>query len=136
MVKTSRFNYTFEYVILILFTILGLLLLFISNDLLVFYLGFELLSLSLYVLISFNSHSLSAVSSALKYYILGAISSSLMLLGIAFIYGLLGTTNYNDISYILHFVINDSSYNTIIIIPISLFFIALLFKLGSFPFHF
>lgn len=129
-------NYTFEYTIIILFSFVGFIFLFIINDLLLFYIVFELSSLSLYILISFNIQSNISINSGLKYYILGAISSSIILLGIAFLYGITGLTNFNDIINLLYFININDVYGTVILISIIFIFIGLFFKLGLFPFHF
>jgi NADH-quinone oxidoreductase subunit N len=129
-------NYSFEYTIIILFAVLGFVILFVVNDFLLFYITFEIASLSLYVLISFNVQSNIAINSGLKYYILGAISSSIILLGISFLYGITGLTNFNDIINLLYFINIDTLYGKILIISIIFIFIGLFFKLGLFPFHF
>ena len=86
----------FEYVLLILFSVLGLFLLCSSNDLLTAYLAIELQSLAFYVLASFKKNSTFSVDSGIKYFILGSFSSSLFLFGSSLIYGLTGTINFND----------------------------------------
>ena len=133
---TALINFVYEYIIIALFAVFGFLLLIISNDLLVFYICFEIASLSLYVLISFNVQSSFSINSGIKYYILGAISSALMLLGISFFYGLTGLTNFNDIKTLLFFTDYNDIHNVLIIISIIFILLSLLFKIGIFPFHF
>ena len=86
----------FEYILLILFSILGLFLLCSSDDLLTAYLAIELQSLSFYVIAAFKKNSTFSVESGLKYFILGAFSSSLFLFGSSLIYGISGSINFED----------------------------------------
>jgi NADH-quinone oxidoreductase subunit N len=90
----------------LLFSILGLLLLNESNDLLLFYLAVELQSLSFYVLATFNRNSEYNAEAGLKYFILGALSSGLLLLGFTLIYISFGTIFFDDFLKINDF--NDS----------------------------
>jgi NADH-quinone oxidoreductase subunit N len=87
---------SFEYLIIILFAVLGLMLMCNSNDLLVTYLSFELSSLAFYVLASFRKVSSYSVESGIKYFITGAVSSAFFLLGSSFIYGISGSINFYD----------------------------------------
>ena len=87
-----------EYPVLILSSILGMMVMISSNDLIVFYMGLELQSLSLYVLASFNRENILSSESGVKYFILSALSSGLLLYGCSLIYGFSGTTNFNLIS--------------------------------------
>lgn len=87
---------SFEYLILILFSVLGLLLMCSSNDLLLAYLAIELSSLAFYVLASFKKTSSYSVESGIKYFITGAVSSAFFLLGSSFLYGISGSINFGD----------------------------------------
>jgi NADH-quinone oxidoreductase subunit N len=110
---------SFEYLLITLFAVLGLMLLCSSNDLLTAYLAIELSSLASYVLASFRKTSNYSVESGLKYFITGAISSAFFLLGSSFIYGLTGSINFStffklfdstildNLSAGLHFGIQD-----------------------------
>ena len=93
--KNQKINH-FEYVLLLLFSILGLLLLCSSNDLLTAYLAIELQSLSFYVMAAFKKNSSFSIESGLKYFVLGAFSSGLFLLGSSYLYGITGSTNFED----------------------------------------
>lgn len=86
----------FEYIIIILLSILGLMLMCSSNDLLLAYLSIELSSLAFYLLASFKKTSSYSIESGIKYFITGAISSALFLLGSSFIYAIGGSINFND----------------------------------------
>lgn len=87
---------SFEYLLIILFAILGLMLMCSSNDLLTAYLAIELSSLAFYILASFRKISSYSVESGVKYFVTGAISSAFFLLGSSFIYGLTGSINFSD----------------------------------------
>lgn len=87
---------SFEYLLILLFAILGLLLMCSSNDLLLAYLAIELSSLAFYVLASFRKTSSYSIESGLKYFITGAISSAFFLLGSSFLYGISGSISFND----------------------------------------
>lgn len=87
---------SFEYLLIILFATLGLLLMCSSNDLLTAYLAIELSSLAFYILASFRKVSSYSVESGIKYFVTGAISSAFFLLGTSFIYGLTGSINFSD----------------------------------------
>ena len=86
----------FEYVVIILLSILGLFLLCSANDFLTVYLGMELQSLSFYLLAAFKRRSSYAVDAGLKYFILGSLSSSLFLFGASYLYGIFGSINFDD----------------------------------------
>lgn len=87
---------SFEYLLLVLFSVLGLMLMCSSNDFLTAYLAIELASLSCYLLASFKKTSSYSVESGIKYFITGAVSSSFFLLGSSFIYGITGSINFTD----------------------------------------
>ena len=90
-----------EYPILALSSILGMMVMVSSNDLILFYVGLELQSLSLYVLASFNRDNLASTESGLKYFVLSALSSGLLLYGCSLIYGFSSSTNFFIIAYCL-----------------------------------
>ena len=87
-----------EYPILILSSILGMIVMISSNDLIIFYIGLELQSLALYVLASFNRDNILSSESGVKYFVLSALSSGLLLYGCSLIYGFSGSTNFQIIS--------------------------------------
>jgi NADH:ubiquinone oxidoreductase subunit 2 (subunit N) len=94
---------SFEYLIIVLFAVLGLVLLCSSNDFLTAYLAIELSSLSLYILASFRKNSSYSIESGLKYFIIGAISSAFFLLGSSFIYLSTGSINFSDLIYLYEY---------------------------------
>ena len=122
----------FEYPILLLLATLGLLLLISAYDLLSLYLALELQALSLYILAAFKRDSEFSTEAGLKYFILGAFSSGLLLFGISMIYGFTGVTHINDLSVIS--LITGSSYGGILV-GMVLAGVALLFKIAAVPFH-
>ena len=87
-----------EYPILILSSVLGMMIMINSNDLIVFYMGLELQSLALYVLATFNRDQIKSSEAGLKYFVLSALSSGLLLYGCSLIYGFTGSTNFNVIA--------------------------------------
>lgn len=108
----------FEYILLYLFAILGLLLLCSSNDLITAYLSIELQSLSFYVMASFKKNSNYSVDAGLKYFVLGSLSSGLFLFGSSLIYGFTGSTNFEDFkdlffwfTYDNYLLVNDVNTN-------------------------
>ena len=118
-----------EYPILILCSILGMMVMISSNDLMVFYIGLELQSLALYVLASFNRDQLKSSESGLKYFVLSALSSGLLLYGCSLIYGFSGSTNFNVIGE----TINSTNYG--LTFGIVFILVGLAFKISAVPFH-
>ena len=107
-VIAQRIN-QFEYIVILLFAILGLFLLCSSNDLITAYLAIELQSLSFYILAAFKKDSSYSIESGLKYFILGAFSSGLFLFGSSLIYGLTGSVNFEDFKELFFWVLPGST---------------------------
>ena len=118
-----------EYPILILSSVLGMMVMISSNDLMVFYIGLELQSLALYVLATFNRDQLKSSEAGLKYFVLSALSSGLLLYGCSLIYGFSGSTNFNIISNQLN------STNYVLTFGIVFILVGLSFKISAVPFH-
>ena len=118
-----------EYPILILSSVLGMMVMISSNDLIVFYMGLELQSLALYVLATFNRDQLKSSEAGLKYFVLSALSSGLLLYGCSLIYGFTGSTNFNLIASQL----NSNEYA--ITFGIVFILVGLAFKISAVPFH-
>ena len=134
LITSSKFLKIFkifqiEYSILILSSILGIFVMISSNDLIVFYIGLELQSLALYVLASFNRDDVSSSEAGLKYFVLSALSSGLLLYGCSLIYGFSGTTNFEEISAIM----NTNQYG--LTFGIVFILVGLAFKISAVPFH-
>ena len=121
--------YNIEYPILILSSILGMMVMVSSNDLIVFYIGLELQSLALYVLASFNRDNVLSSESGLKYFVLSALSSGLLLYGCSLVYGFSSSTNFSQIS----FNYGDSTQG--IIFGMVFILVGLAFKISAVPFH-
>jgi len=119
----------YEFPILILLASIGMMIMVSSNDLLSMFVGLELQSLSLYVLASLNRNSLLSSEAGIKYFILGALSSGLLLFGISYIYGFTGNTNFNLIA------VNYNSESLGLLIGIVFVCAGLAFKVSAVPFH-
>ncbi len=126
--QISKIN-KIEYPVLLLSAILGMMVMISSNDLIVFYMGLELQSLALYVLASFNRDNLLSTESGLKYFILSALSSGLLLYGCSLIYGFAETTNFNQI------LINSNNTDYGLTFGIVFILVGLAFKISAVPFH-
>ena len=118
-----------EYPILILSSVLGMMIMISSNDLMVFYMGLELQSLALYVLATFNRDQLKSSEAGLKYFVLSALSSGLLLYGCSLIYGFSGSTNFDVIANEL----NSNEY--VLTFGIVFILVGLSFKISAVPFH-
>jgi len=127
-IKSIKIN-KIEYPILILTSVIGMMIMISSYDLILFYMGLELQSLSLYVLASFNRDNQRSTEAGLKYFILSALSSGLLLYGCSLIYGFSNSTNFNLISQHLN------QPNTSSIFGIVFVLVGLAFKVSAVPFH-
>jgi NADH-quinone oxidoreductase subunit N len=124
-----------EYFTISILGLIGTMIMISANSMLMLYLGIELLSLSLYALIGFNKNSSLSSEAAIKYYVLGAMSSGILLFGISLIYGFTGSIIYSDIAE----AINATEMNSVeylgIIFGIVFITASLCFKFGAAPFH-
>ena len=119
----------FEYPIIILLSILGMFFMVSSNDIILFYLGLELQSLSLYILASIDRDNLKSSESGIKYFVLSALSSGLLLYGCSLLYGFTGTTNFDLIAGEL------GKENTGAVFAMVFILVGLAFKVSAVPFH-
>jgi NADH-quinone oxidoreductase subunit N len=124
----SKLN-KFEYPIIILLSILGMFFMVSSNDLILFYLGLELQSLSLYILAAIDRNNVRSTEAGLKYFILSALSSGLLLYGCSLLYIFSDSTNFEVIS------VNLDSENTGAIFAMVFILVGLAFKISAVPFH-
>jgi len=124
-------TYYGEYYILIQSSVLGMMLMSGAKDLLVIFLGLELMSVSFYVLAGLNRKKLSANEASLKYFLLGAFATGFIVYGIALIYGSAQTTSLEVIT--LKF--SNLSTNLLFIVGVLLFLVGFSFKIAAFPFH-
>ena len=122
-----------EYYSLILFSTLGMMLMASAGDLITLYLGLELMALSTYILAGFIRYDIKSNEAAMKYFLLGAFASALLLYGTSMIYGLTGTTNLRDIS--LYIYRNGLSNNPVLVLSMVFFAVAFSFKIAAVPFH-
>jgi len=120
-----------EYPLIIFFTTLGMSCLVSSSDLVTFFLSIELQSLALYILATIYRDSEAATSAGLKYFLVGALSSSLILLGSCLLYGLTGVSNFEGVYLLCSMAIANSGIQIALVI----IGIALLFKVAAAPFH-
>jgi NADH-quinone oxidoreductase subunit N len=136
----SRDIFKGEFYVLGLFSILGMMLMVSANNLLMLYLGLELLSLCLYALVAFSRDDGNASEAAMKYFVLGAIASGMLLYGMSILYGLSGSLQITEIA---HAVIAttagqggaDNAQNIGMVFALVFIVVALAFKLGAVPFH-
>jgi len=118
-----------EYPVIILSSIIGMIIMISSYDLIVFYLGLELQSLCLYILASFKRNDEKSTEAGLKYFVLSALASGLLLYGCSLIYGFTGSTNFEIISN------NLVGSNTGAVFGIVFVIVGLAFKVSAVPFH-
>jgi len=124
----------FEYPILLLLALLGLMLLVSSNDLLALYMSLELASLSLYVMTAFDRGNAKASEAALKYFVLGSLASGMMLFGASLIYGFTGSTNFAVLSG--HFtVMAGQPVLPGVVVGLVMVMVGFCFKVSAVPFH-
>ena len=123
----------FEFPILIVLSSLGMIMMVSANDLIALYMGLELQSLALYVIASFQRDSLRSAEAGLKYFVLGALSSGLLLYGMSLVYGFSGTTNFDVLAKMFHD--NHGAPSAGLIVGIVFILAGLAFKVSAVPFH-
>ena len=121
-----------EYYGLILFSVLAMMVMAAAGDLLVAYISLELLSFSLYILVSYAGDSAKSDEAGTKYILLGAFSSALLLYGISLLYGVVGVTGFHDISVQLDTIVGT---NLALIAALVFILAGLGFKIAAVPFH-
>ncbi len=122
----------FEFAVLVLLASTGMMLMISANDLIALYLGLELQSLALYVLASFNRDSVRSTEAGLKYFVLGALASGMLLYGASLIYGFAGTTEFVGLARLLA---GGAAPPPGLIIGIVFVTVGLAFKVSAVPFH-
>ncbi len=122
----------FEFPVLMLFATLGMLMMISANDLISLYLGLELQSLSLYVIAAFRRDTVRSSEAGLKYFVLGALSSGMLLYGSSLVYGFTGTTSFEGLSEILT---ADTEPSLGLIVGLVFVLTGLAFKVSAVPFH-
>nr|AMN87298.1 NADH dehydrogenase subunit 2 [Pyropia endiviifolia] len=133
--KVEKINF-YEYWIISMLAIIAMIFISCSYDFLAMYLSIELQSIAFYILASFKRTSEFSTEAGLKYFILGAFSSALLLLGISLLYGFTGLTNFGDLSkFFLGISAENCTFVKTISFSIILIEVALLFKISAAPFH-
>ena len=127
-IKDMKIDY-FEYPLLLLFSVLGMFFMVSSNDLMSFYLGLELQSLALYILASLDRDNLKSNEAGIKYFILSALSSGLLLYGCSLLYGFTGSTNFEAINLKIDLENIGAVFAMVFIL------VGLAFKVSAVPFH-
>jgi NADH-quinone oxidoreductase subunit N len=122
-----------EFYVLALMTAAGAMFMAAANDLIVLFLGLEILSISLYILAGYHRRRAESGEAAMKYFILGAFSSAIFLYGIALTYGATGSTNLGEIADFL--AQNTILNNGVLLAGMALLFVGLGFKVAAVPFH-
>ena len=121
----------FEYAVLMLFATLGMLVMVSANDLMSLYVGIELLSLSLYVIAAFDRDNPRSAEAGLKYFVLGALASGLLLYGASLVYGFAGTTNFDRLADAL----SGGQAGAGAVVGLVFVLAGLAFKVSAVPFH-
>nr|WP_237213885.1 NADH-quinone oxidoreductase subunit NuoN [Roseomonas sp. NPKOSM-4] len=121
----------FEFSVLLLFATLGMMVMVSANDLIALYIGLELLSLSLYVIAAFDRDNPRSAEAGLKYFVLGALASGLLLYGSSLVYGFAGTTNFDRLADAL----SGGNAGTGVVVGLVFVLAGLAFKVSAVPFH-
>ncbi len=129
-IQRQKSNYG-EYYSILLFATAGMMIMASAGDLIVLYLGLELMALSTYILAGIKRHDIKSNEAAIKYFLLGAFSSALLLYGISLIYGLTTTTNIYKIGEYL----GEAGASPAVLLSMALIIAAFSFKIAAAPFH-
>jgi NADH-quinone oxidoreductase subunit N len=121
----------FEFPVLVVLATLGMMVLISANDLIAFYMGLELMSLALYVVAAFNRDSIRSTEAGLKYFVLGALSSGMMLYGMSLVYGFTGNTGFDEIARVL----TTDNRQLGVIFGMVFILAGACFKISAVPFH-
>jgi len=121
-----------EYFVLVLFATLGMMIMISASHLLTLYLGLELLSLSLYSLVALQRDSATATEAAMKYFVLGALASGMLLYGMSMLYGATGTLSLAQLSAL---IVSGGARDLVAVFGLVFIVAGLGFKLGAVPFH-
>jgi len=124
-----------EFLALLLFTMLGMMVMMSANSFVTLYLGLELLSLCLYAMVALNRDSAASTEAAMKYFVLGALASGLLLYGMSMIYGATGTLTITDVAKQVGRLSAHAADHTFLVFGLVFVVAGLAFKLGVVPFH-
>jgi NADH-quinone oxidoreductase subunit N len=131
----ERELYKGEYYVLGLFAVLGMMVMVSAHSFLTLYLGLELLSLSLYALVAFNRDSGESSEAAMKYFVLGALASGMLLYGMSIIYGLTGSLDLSLVHAQVSTYGTDGQARVGALFGLAFIIVGVAFKLGAVPFH-
>lgn len=123
----------FEYPVLVLLSVSGMMIMVSAGDLIALYVGLELQSLALYVIAAFRRDSVRSSEAGLKYFVLGALASGMLLYGASLIYGFTGSTNFGVIANAAKGV--EAAQNLWLILALVFLLVGLAFKVSAVPFH-
>ncbi len=121
----------YEFPLLLLFATLGMMLMISANDLIALYLGLEMQSLALYVVAAFRRETVRSTEAGLKYFVLGALSSGMLLYGASLVYGFAGTTGFDDLALVL----GGDEVSAGVVVGLVFVAAGLAFKVSAVPFH-
>jgi NADH-quinone oxidoreductase subunit N len=124
-----------EFLTLLLFSLLGMMVLISANSFLTVYLGLELMSLCLYAMVALNRDSAVATEAAMKYFVLGALSSGLLLYGMSMIYGATGTLTLNEVAQLVARQSGSTGDRSFLVFGLVFIVSGIAFKIGVVPFH-
>jgi NADH-quinone oxidoreductase subunit N len=124
-----------EFVTLLLFSLLGMMVMISAASFLTIFLGLELMSLCLYALVALNRDSALSTEAAMKYFVLGALSSGLLLYGMSMIYGATGTLNLYEVANHVQRLVGSESDRVFLVFGLVFVVAGLAFKIGVVPFH-
>ena len=127
-----RGMYRGEFFVLALFAMLGMMIMISANHFLTLYLGLELLSLCLYAMVALQRDSAVATEAAMKYFVLGALASGMLLYGMSMLYGVTGSLNISEVSIAIQHGVEN---RTVLVFGLVFVVAGLAFKLGAVPFH-
>jgi len=124
-----------EFLTLLLFALLGMMIMISANSFLSLYLGLELLSLCLYAMVALNRESAASTEAAMKYFVLGALASGLLLYGMSMIYGATGTLTITEVAQGVSKIAGSTAERTFLVFGLVFMVAGVAFKLGVVPFH-
>ena len=126
-----------EYYILLILSVIGMSLMAAAHDLLIFFVGLETMSISVYVLVGSERKNLRSNEAAIKYLLLGAFASAVLLYGMALLYGLTGSIGYKDMALAVGNILltGDTTSKVVLMVGVSLILVGLFFKVAAVPFH-
>ncbi len=121
-----------EYYLLALLMTLGMMVMVTANHMLPMYIGLEMMSLALYTMVAFDRDSARSTEAAMKYFVLGALASGLLLYGMSMVYGATGTLEFSGVAQALY---NQTANQTVLMFGLVFLVAGICFKLGVVPFH-